>query len=86
MIQMKRNGDVVAVLNRLGKDYVESIDTAAEIEKCATFKFQFKNIIDELIKLKEMLAMAYPNTTDDELRQIYIQKVTDKVPQKLDWP
>jgi hypothetical protein len=83
MIQMKRNGDVVAVLNRLGKDYVESIDTAAEIEKCATFKFQFKNIIDELIKLKEMLAMAYPNTTDDELRQIYIQKVTDKVPPEI---
>ena len=83
MIQMKRNGDVVAALNRLGKDYVESIDTAAEIEKCATFKFQFKNIIDELIKLKEMLAMAYPNTTDDELRQIYIQKVTDKVPPEI---
>jgi hypothetical protein len=80
MIQMKRNGDVVAVLNRLGKDYVESIDTAAEIEKCATFKFQFKNIVDELIKLKEMVAMAYPNSTDDEIRQIYIQKVTDKVP------
>ena len=83
MIQMKRNGDVVSVLNRLGKDYVESIDTAAEIEKCATFKFQFRNIVDELIKLKEMLAMAYPNTTDDELRQIYIQKVTDKVPAEI---
>ena len=83
MIQMKRNGDVVSVLNRLGKDYVESIDTAAEIEKCATFKFQFRNIVDELIRLKEMLAMAYPNTTDDELRQIYIQKVIDKVPSEV---
>ena len=80
MIQMKRNGDVVTVLNRLSKDYVETIDTAAEVEKCATFKFQFKNIVDELIKLKEMVALAYPNSTDDEFRQIYIQKVTDKVP------
>ena len=83
MIQMKRNGDVVAVLNRLGKDYVETVDTAAEVEKCATFKFQYKNIVDELIRLKEMIAMAYPNTTDDELRQIYIQKVTDKVPAEV---
>ncbi len=80
MIQMKRSGDVVTVLNRMGKNYVETIDTAAEIEKCATFKFQFKNVKDELIKLQEMLAMAYPRASDDELRQIYIQKVTDKVP------
>jgi len=83
MIQMKRSGDVVAVLNRLGKDYVETIDIAAEVEKCATFKFQFKNVADELIKLKEMIAMAYPNATDEELRQIYIQKVTDKVPPEV---
>ena len=83
MIQMKRNGNVVTVLNRLGKDYVKTIDTAAEVEKCATFKFQYKNIVDELIQLKEMIAMAYPNTTDDELRQIYIQKVTDKVPPEV---
>lgn len=83
MIQMKRSGDVVTVLNRLGKNYVETIDTAAEIEKCATFKFQFRNIKDELIKLQEMLAMAYPRASDDELRQIYIQKVTDKVPAEV---
>jgi len=83
MVQMKRSGDVVAVLNRLGKDYVETVDTAAEVEKCATFKFQFKNVVDELIRLKEMIAMAYPNATDEELRQIYIQKVTDKVPPEV---
>jgi len=80
MIQLKRSGDVVTVLNRLGKNYVETIDTAAEIEKCATFRFQFKNVADELVKLQEMLAIAYPYATDDELRLIYIQKVIDKVP------
>jgi len=63
----------------LGKNYIETINTAAEIEKCATFKFQFKNIKDELIKLQEMLAMAHPCVSDNELCQIYIQKVTNKV-------
>jgi len=78
--EMNRDNNVVDVLNRLGRDYVEVVDVAAEVEKCATFKFQFKNIADELIKLKEMMSLAYPHMPTDTLRQAYIQKVTDKLP------
>ena len=83
MIEMKREKNVVKVLNRLGRDYVETIDTAAEIEKCANFRFQFKNVADELTKLKESMALAYPHMTSEGLRQTYIQKVTDKLPTEV---
>jgi hypothetical protein len=78
--EMNRDKNVVDVLNRLGRDYVEVVDVAAEVEKCATFKFQFKNIADELIKLKEIMSLAYPHMPTESLRQAYIQKVTDKLP------
>jgi hypothetical protein len=83
MIEMKREKNVVKVLNRLGRDYVETIDTAAEIEKCASFRFQFKNVADELTRLKESMALAYPHMTPEGLRQTYIQKVTDKLPTEV---
>ena len=83
MIEMKREKNVVKVLNRLGRDYVETVDTAAEIEKCANFKFQFRNVADELTKLKETMALAYPHMTPEGLRHTYIQKVTDKLPPEV---
>ena len=78
--EMNREKNVVAVLNRLGRDYVEVVDVAAEVEKCATFKFQFKNMADELIRLKEIMSLAYPHMPIESLKQAYIQKVTDKLP------
>jgi hypothetical protein len=82
--EMNRDkNNVVEVINRLGRDYVETIDVAAEIEKCATFKFQFKNIADELIKLKEIMSLAYPHMPTAMLLQAYIQKVTDKLPSEV---
>ena len=81
--EMNRDKNVVNVLNRLGRDYVEVVDIAAEVEKCATFKFTFKNIADELIKLKEMMSLAYPHMPTETLKQAYIQKVTDKLPSEV---
>ncbi len=73
--EMNRDkNNVVDVINRLGRDYVETIDVAAEIEKCATFKFQFKNIADELIKLKEIMSLAYPHMPTAMLSQAYIKR------------
>ena len=83
MTEMKREKNVVKVLNRLGCDYVETVDTVAEIEKCANYKFSFKNVADELTKLKEIMSLAYPHMSPEGLRQIYIQKVTDKMPHEV---
>ncbi len=83
MIEMKREKNVIKVLNRIGRDYVETVDTVAEIEKCASFKFQFKDVASELTKLKETMALAYPHMSHDGLRQTYIQKVTDIMPPEV---
>ena len=82
MTELRREGDIVKVLNRLGRDYVDSIDSAAEIEKCVNYKLKFQDTAEELVKLKEIMSFAYPHMSRDILRQNYIQKVIELIPKE----
>ncbi len=82
MTELRREGDIIKVLNRLGRDYVDSIDSAAEIEKCVNFKLKFQDTADELVKLKEIMSFAYPHMSRENLRQHYIQKVIELIPKE----
>jgi len=81
--EMNRDKNVVEVLNRIGCDYVEVVDVAAEIEKCANFKFKFNNITDELVKLKEIMSLAYPHLPTQLFRETYVQKIIDMLPSQI---
>jgi hypothetical protein len=80
MAEIKREKNAAQILNDLGPKYAETVDRSAEIEKCANFKFHFKNVERELIELKEIMSLAYPHLPIELLRESYIQKVIDKLP------
>ena len=82
MTELRREGDIVKVLNRLGRDYVDSIDSAAEVEKCVNFKLKFHDTAEELVRLKEIMSFAYPHMSREVLRQNYIQKVVELIPKE----
>lgn len=82
MTELRREKDIVKVLNRLGRDYVDAIDPAAEIEKCVNYRLKFQDTAEELVRLKEIMSFAYPHMTRDILRQHYIQKVVELVPKE----
>ena len=81
--ELKREKNVVRVLNNLSPNYAETVDVSSEIEKCATFKFRFKNIEEELIGLKEIMSLAYPNLSTELFRETYVQKIIDKLPSQV---
>lgn len=81
--ELKREKNVVRVLNDLSPNYAETVDVSSEIEKCATFKFRFKNIEEELIRLKEIMSLAYPNLSTELFHETYVQKIIDKLPSQV---
>jgi hypothetical protein len=83
MNEIRREKNVVQVLNDLGPKYAETIDVSAEVEKCAKFKFGFQNIGKELIELKETMSLAYPHLPTEIFREVYIQKIIDTLPSKI---
>jgi hypothetical protein len=80
MTELKREKNVVRVLNELSRIYTETVDVSAEVEKCANFKFQFKDIGNELVELKEIMSLAYPHLPINLFREAFILKVIDKLP------
>ena len=82
MVEMRREGNVVNVLNRISRDYIDLIDPEVELDKYINFKMKFQDTASELVNLREIMSFAYPNMPRDVLRQSYIQKVIGLIPKE----
>ena len=79
LAELKRD-DVTSVVNRLGQDFIETINTADEVEHYLNFKFTFKNLSSELTSLKQSISLAHPNITRQALSQKFLVRVITLLP------
>jgi hypothetical protein len=82
LVEMRRERNVVNVLNRISQDYIDVVDPEVEMDKYINFKLKFQDTASELVQLKEVMSFAYPNMPRDVFRQAFIQKVIGLIPKE----